>query len=93
MRCMRGSRSGATQPRSGAATPRAVALSRPIQRREQLLQVHQLRRVVVDDVRMRRVQAQVILVVGLGRIERLQRLDLRDDRRREAPCAAVSCAM
>ena len=50
-----------------------------VERREELAQVRDLRRVVDEDVRVVRVPAGIVLVVGLGGIERGQRRDLGDD--------------
>src|SRR3569833_38990 len=47
------------------------------------LEILDLRQIVVDDVGYVRVVNQVILVVGLGRIKTLQRIDARDDRAAE----------
>ena len=77
-----GSRSpGRSNP---AAVPPALRARLLLHHLGQLrLQRLQLRQVVVDDVRIGRVQLEEVLVVGLGRIERLQRHDRRHDRPRE----------
>ena len=54
------------------------------------LQVLDLRKVVVDDVRLRQVMGEIVLMVVLRRIERLQRHDLRDDRTRDTLSPVVS---
>src|ERR1700676_301207 len=46
---------------------------------ELALQIRDLRQVIEDDVWVARIPDQKILVVGLGRIEALQRIDTRDD--------------
>ena len=51
----------------------------PIVGREQPLQFIDLGQIVDDDVGAVRVQREVILVIGLGRIEGLERLDRRCD--------------
>src|SRR3954464_5977583 len=48
--------------------------------RKDLLQVLDLRDVVEGNIGLVRVQRQVILMIGLGGIKRLQRTDLGDDR-------------
>src|SRR2546421_4671484 len=48
--------------------------------RKDLLQVLDLRQVIIGNIGLARVQRQVILVIGLGRIKPLQRTDLGHDR-------------
>ena len=62
--------------------------------RENLLQVRDLRQVVVDDVGIGRVERQEILMIVLGRVEGLERLQRGDDRRRKtaSPCRARRCS-
>ena len=50
--------------------------------RELFLQRADLRQIVVDDVRIRRVLLEEVLVIRLCRIKRLQRIEARDDRTR-----------
>ena len=56
------------------------------------LKVAHLRKIVDDDVRIRRVIEQVVLVIGLGLVKAFQRIHARDDARGYAP-ALSSCAM
>src|SRR5262245_5849765 len=51
----------------------------PVQIREETLEIVDLRQIVVDDVRIRGVERQEILVVALRRIERAARFDPGDD--------------
>ena len=47
--------------------------------RKLVLEMHDLGRIVDDDVRVVRMTGRVILVIGLGLVETLQRRDLRND--------------
>src|SRR6202022_3771556 len=48
--------------------------------RKDLLQVLDLRKIIIGNIGLVRVQRQVVLVIGLGRIESFQRPDLGHDR-------------
>jgi hypothetical protein len=52
---------------------------------EQPFQIIDLGQIIDRDIGLRRVQRQVILVIGLGRGKIVPRLDLGDDRRRKHP--------
>src|ERR1700722_10678665 len=58
--------------RAGGADQHGVGL---VERGEQLLQIGDLRQVVIDDVRIARVLSEKILVIVLGAIECLSRLN------------------
>lgn len=51
-----------------------------VERRESPLQFSQLRQVVDDDVRLIRIEREIVLVISLGWVKRLQRRDFSDDR-------------
>ena len=59
------------------------------------LEVAHLRKIVDDDVGIRRVIEQVVLVVALGFVEAFQRVDARDDARADThrPCRAARCSL
>ena len=68
---------------SQARAPQVIQLALHVQIGELLVQLAELGQVVDDDVHVLRMLRQIILVIILGRIERLQRSDLGHDRPRE----------
>jgi hypothetical protein len=71
--------SSAPQPEPSSTSRHQRHRRRPVHLRIYPLQRVDLRQIVVDDVRLRGVVDQVVLVVILGGVEAFQRLDLRDD--------------